>query len=201
MMTNDEALEVLLRLVHGDKERCDRLVASVTEAFPGKSMKWCIEKAIYDRRFGRKYSPEPSPGTALKEQLAQSRRDFPGMTEEWHWQRVSKVTPPPPPPPNPALSAPKLQHWGITGVVLKGEDEKPLAVSARDLQALVDAKRKMPKVQSSESSRRKLYRLLGGDVEQARRLVNRVRIANPDRTEQWAVEKAIYDLERDRQRS
>lgn len=102
------------------------------------------------------------------------------------------------PPPTPELSAPKVQHWGVTGVVLKSGEEKPLALSPRDLEALIEAKRKMPLGHSSEKSRRSLYKLLSGDIEQAKRLVNGVRIANPARSEQWAVDKVIYDLERDR---
>jgi hypothetical protein len=51
---------------------------------------------------------------------------------------------------------------------------------------------------ASEASRRKLYQLLNGDIEQASRLVQRIQSSHPERSEQWCVEKAIYDLERDR---
>jgi len=137
--------------------------------------------------------------------IKEIRGQYPAKSMQWCLQKViydlrhSKKVPPPPPPPNPGLSAPKLQHWGVTGVVLNSkEQEKPLAVSSRDLQALIETKRRMPSQQASEASRRRLYKLLSGDVEQARRLVQRVRIANADKSEQWAVEKVIYDLERDR---
>ncbi|MEX0271741.1 hypothetical protein AB3R30_21695 [Leptolyngbyaceae cyanobacterium UHCC 1019] len=137
------------------------------------------------------------------------REQYPAKSMEWCLQKVmydlrhgKKMSPPA------ALvnlivtpsTKPTLQHWGVTGAVLRGTEEKPLAMSSRDLKALAETKRKMPSQSASESTKRKLYKLLLGDVEQGRRLVEKVRIMNPDRTEQWAVEKAIYDLERDRLR-
>ncbi|MEM6253645.1 MAG: hypothetical protein AAF821_12060 [Cyanobacteria bacterium P01_D01_bin.156] len=48
------------------------------------------------------------------------------------------------------------------------------------------------------STRQRLMRLVNGNQAVAARLVERVRSQNPDRSEQWCWEKAIYDIERDR---
>ncbi|MEM9808674.1 MAG: hypothetical protein AAF959_25735 [Cyanobacteria bacterium P01_D01_bin.56] len=48
------------------------------------------------------------------------------------------------------------------------------------------------------STRQRLMRLVNGNQAVASRLVERVRSQNPDRSEQWCWEKAIYDIERDR---
>lgn len=44
----------------------------------------------------------------------------------------------------------------------------------------------------------KLARLMQGDKEAARRLVQHIRVANPDQSEAWCYEKAVEDLMRDR---
>jgi hypothetical protein len=44
----------------------------------------------------------------------------------------------------------------------------------------------------------KLLRLLHGDRAAALRLVESIKARNPDKSEQWSWEKAIFDLERDR---
>lgn len=166
-MDTNESLKVLLKLCNGNKEEAYSLVEAVRKQFPNKQILWCVQKAIYDRRFGKK----------------------------------SSITLPPPPPPNPSLCQPKDRTWGAKGVVIStaATNEKPLALSPQDLQALLEAKRKMAASKpSSEKSRKKLYCLLNGDIEAARRLVHRIRIANPECSEQWAVDKVIYDLERDR---
>lgn len=50
----------------------------------------------------------------------------------------------------------------------------------------------------SRATRQRLMRLVNGNQSVATRLVQRVRSQNPDRSEQWCWEKAIYDIERDR---
>lgn len=221
-MDTDVLLSTLLKLVSGDKERCFQLVKQVRSRYPNQTMQWCIQKAIYDLRYRKvvKLPPPPppnqNPGKALRQDLAQSRQDFIGKPEDWHWSQVTQksentVKPNPklarwgsePASPAPAAKSPSSPtpgggSWGAKGVKLNApEPEKPLAVSSQSLQALVEAKRKMVSPQSSEASRKKLFRLTG-NVETGRRLVQRIRVANPDRSEQWAVDKAIYDLERDR---
>ncbi|MEM9162094.1 MAG: hypothetical protein AAGC54_03375 [Cyanobacteria bacterium P01_F01_bin.4] len=47
-------------------------------------------------------------------------------------------------------------------------------------------------------TRQRLMGLVNGNRAVADRLVSRVRSQNPDRSEQWCWEKAIYDIERDR---
>lgn len=50
----------------------------------------------------------------------------------------------------------------------------------------------------SRATRKQLMRRVGGNAAVAQRLVERVKMQNPGRTEQWCWEKAIYDIERDR---
>lgn len=50
----------------------------------------------------------------------------------------------------------------------------------------------------ARSTRQQLMRRVGGNAAVAQRLVERVKMQNPGRTEQWCWEKAIYDIERDR---
>ncbi len=50
----------------------------------------------------------------------------------------------------------------------------------------------------SRRTRRQLLGLVGGNAAVAQRLVSDVGDRNPERTEQWCWEKAIYDIERDR---
>ena len=47
-------------------------------------------------------------------------------------------------------------------------------------------------------TRKELMRLVNGNRDVAARLVERIRLQNPGRSEQWCWEKAIYDLQRDR---
>lgn len=210
----EDLLPVLLKLVKGDKERCYELIKAIRSKHPEKPMHWCIQKAIYDVRFGKQpvkpnatlarwgggggefpttAKPGPQPANSSPVGTAKPASQPPNTS-------TAKARPlPPPPPPNPMLSKPKTERWGVHGVQLKASNEKPLALSTGDLEALLKAKRKMASSKpASEASRKRLFRLCNGNIDQARRLVQRVRVANPDRSEQWAVEKCIYDLERDR---
>ncbi|WP_346290795.1 hypothetical protein [Sphaerothrix gracilis] len=47
-------------------------------------------------------------------------------------------------------------------------------------------------------TQRELLRLTNGNQAVALRLVDRVKMQNPGRSEQWCWEKAIYDIQRDR---
>jgi hypothetical protein len=40
--------------------------------------------------------------------------------------------------------------------------------------------------------------MAGHDIERIKRLVDNVRLKNPDRPEQWYWDKIVYDMERDR---
>jgi hypothetical protein len=51
---------------------------------------------------------------------------------------------------------------------------------------------------AAKATRKRLLSLVGGNAAVAQRLVSDVQRRNPDRTEQWCWEKAIYDVERDR---
>jgi hypothetical protein len=56
----------------------------------------------------------------------------------------------------------------------------------------------MPKKQRvNESTKKQLYKL-AGNWDVVNRLVERIQLNNPTQSEQWAYEKAIWDLERDR---
>ena len=51
------------------------------------------------------------------------------------------------------------------------------------------------------STQRELLRLVGGNRDVAQRLVEQVQLRNPNHSEQWCWEKAIYDIQRDRRSS
>jgi len=42
---------------------------------------------------------------------------------------------------------------------------------------------------------------VGGNQDVAQRLVDQVQLRNPNHSEQWCWEKAIYDIQRDRRSS
>ena len=48
------------------------------------------------------------------------------------------------------------------------------------------------------NAERKLLRLVGGDRKYAARILNNLSQKYPGKSHQWYLEKAIYDLERDR---
>lgn len=52
--------------------------------------------------------------------------------------------------------------------------------------------------QTSPKLRKQLLRLLHNDRDTASRLLAQVKLQNPSRSMNWAAEKVIYDLERDR---
>lgn len=52
--------------------------------------------------------------------------------------------------------------------------------------------------QANPRLRQELLRLVGGDRQTANRLVNGIKQSHPEKSINWAVEKAVYDLERDR---
>jgi hypothetical protein len=53
----------------------------------------------------------------------------------------------------------------------------------------------------NSQTKRELLRLVGGNQDVAERLVEQVQLRNPNHSEQWCWEKAIYDIQRDRHRS
>ncbi|MGF1673557.1 MAG: hypothetical protein ACFCUV_07715 [Rivularia sp. (in: cyanobacteria)] len=52
--------------------------------------------------------------------------------------------------------------------------------------------------QANPQLRKQLLRLVGGDFRTANRLVAGIKQNHPEKSINWTVEKAIYDLERDR---
>lgn len=71
-------------------------------------------------------------------------------------------------------------------------EEKPLP-------PLVLAKAVVEPLRVRSITESRLLRLVNYDRQMAERLAESVRAKNPDKTEQWCWEKAIWDLERDRQ--
>ncbi|HEY9846976.1 MAG TPA: hypothetical protein V6D03_12370, partial [Candidatus Caenarcaniphilales bacterium] len=57
---------------------------------------------------------------------------------------------------------------------------------------------KIPIDQANSKLQKKLLRLLHNDRATASRLLSQVKLNHPERSINWAVEKVIYDLERDR---
>lgn len=166
----------------------------------------------------KKQQSERHPsGKTLRRRLAKSRKEFIGKSEQWHQANVKQTlkpstgrgiipsttapgakTPkpttkpntqkpavilPPPPPPNGKLSTPSVET--VPSVL-------------PDLAALVRAKRKQSVLQPASATSKNRLDSLTKDRRVSDRLVKTLMFANPDRSEQWAVDKAIYDLERDR---
>lgn len=80
-----------------------------------------------------------------------------------------------PAPPEPVNSPSKITRWGPQGVILGGKTTHS----------------------ADSSTKYKLY-YLTKDWNISERLVRQVLYNNPGQSEQWAYEKAIFDLERDR---
>jgi replication-associated recombination protein RarA len=57
---------------------------------------------------------------------------------------------------------------------------------------------KPPNFAVKRETEKQLLRLLNGDRRTALRLVENMKLRNPDKTEQWCWEKVIFDLQRDR---
>jgi len=179
---NDENLAILLKLCNGNKDEAYQLVETVRNNFPNKSMAWCVQKAIYDLRFGKK-SLKPNP---TLNRWGEGGGNFPSSPSPLpSLSPAAKVSPqlPPPPPPNFAPSTPK---------------PKPIAIpTLSELEALAKAKKRVRPQPANAATKHRLN-VLTKDERVSQRLVSRIKLNNPDRSEQWAYEKAIYEVERDR---
>jgi hypothetical protein len=159
----DELLPSVLKLVNGDKNRCCQLIREIREQYPAKPMQWCLQKAIYDLRYGKKVS-EPLLNPALAS--------------------------------NPK---PADKSWGVKSVIIGSQQaEKPSPISSRSLQASYKDKQQASSQPAQSKTKLQLIKLLNGDTRSAERLVENIRIKNPQHSEQWAYEKAVYDIESDR---
>lgn len=91
----------------------------------------------------------------------------------------------------------------IVGAAIVGTGAGVLALSAKRA-GYWGAGSKPGNYQSAQPAnprlQRKLLRLLHGDQAAAQRLLAHVKLTHPGRSADWAVEKVIYDLERDRGR-
>ena len=82
---------------------------------------------------------------------------------------------------------------GATGVILSlNRQNKTLSPQSAHQQHNTSIEQANPRL------RKELIRLVGGDHQTANRLVNGIKQSHPGKSINWAVEKAIYDLERDR---
>lgn len=179
----DELLPVLLKLVQGNKELCFELIEAVREQHPDKSMHWCIKKAIYDARFPKK-QVQPNPKLARWGTSGGSYQATAKPPSQPVSTPVATVKPlPPVPPPNPTLSKPQ---------------QTDLTISLSKLEALAKAKQKKIAAKPASGATKQRLDSLTKDRRVSDRLVHRLLLQNPGRSEQWAYEKAIYDLERDR---
>ena len=185
----DVLLASLLKLLNGDKERCFQLVEAVRNQYPGKSMQWCLEKAIYDLRWGKK-QVKPNPKLS---RWGEGGGNFPATSKPPTQVVPSHPQPaktnfqpslPPPPPPNPALSKPSV--------------EVPSSVALPNLKALVQTKQQTKVSKPASYATKERLRKLAGNQDVAERLVANLKSKNPYQSEQWIYEKAIFDLERDR---
>jgi hypothetical protein len=178
---DDELLPVLLKLVQGNKELCFELIKAVRERHPDKPLHWCIQKAIYDARYPKK---QVTPNPTLN---------------RWSQGETVPTKPlPPPPPPNPTLSKPKTERWGVHGVKLKAASPIPQTVSASTVETVARAKARGMNLQPANGVTKLRLDRLTKDAQVSERLVQRLLLLHPDKSEQWAYEKAIYDMERDR---
>jgi hypothetical protein len=185
-MNTDESLDVLLKLVNGNKDTCLQLVQKTCEAYPGKSMQWCIQKTIYDLRFPPK-TVKPNPKLNRWGERGGHYTALPTP--------AAKVEPAPKTKPVPLLPAPPPN---ITLATPQPPPQETVPLVLPDLTALAKAKRKKASTQpASAAIKHKLYTLTK-DYRVSDRLVRRLQVDNPDRSEQWCYEKAIYDVERDR---
>lgn len=101
-----------------------------------------------------------------------------------------------------------LNELGIQAQKVLNETEELIEDAIARGEAEVNGWNMSPKSQPSNNSepsppspqlKRQLYRLIGGDMELADRLLTKVRQKHPNQSEDWYWEKVIYDLERDRQ--
>lgn len=82
-------------------------------------------------------------------------------------------------------------------------DVEPIAESTpiQPKRPAVKRKRKRPRLRGKNRKlHQKLLKLVGGDANTVERLVQAVQTRHPHQDRQWYYEKAIFDLERDRQR-
>jgi hypothetical protein len=109
------------------------------------------------------------------------------------------------PPPPPTKVNPARQRF-TEGIHRRNSPKplvttKPVANTPNTVgEALQQARQKpkRPAQPASAATKWELERLVHSDKNTAERLAAQVAFANPDKSEQWCWEKAIFDLERDR---
>lgn len=86
-----------------------------------------------------------------------------------------------------ALSAKKAKHSAVLS-----------SIPSRSITSKLDEESSIRIEQASRKLQKKLLLLLHDERALANRLLNQVKLKNPNKSVDWYVEKVIYDLERDR---
>ena len=139
--------------------------------------------------------PKHQPSPQQRKQEALNRRFLDAAT--------SKPSPPPKstPKPQPIQESPPPKPKDTTYSYQKSDIP---ALHRTEVVGVPEQKAAAPKTRFTSSvssvTKIKLYKLCGDDAKTAERLVSGVRFNNPQQSEQWCWEKAIWDLERDRGR-
>ncbi|MEO1374907.1 MAG: hypothetical protein AAFW70_11405 [Cyanobacteria bacterium J06635_10] len=82
---------------------------------------------------------------------------------------------------------------GTAGIIWSlNRQNKPFSTQSANRQGNISIEQANPRL------RQELLRLVGGDRQTANRLVAGIKQSHPDKSINWALEKVIYDLERDR---
>ncbi|MEM9923223.1 MAG: hypothetical protein AAF915_05625 [Cyanobacteria bacterium P01_D01_bin.50] len=82
---------------------------------------------------------------------------------------------------------------GTAGIIWSlNRQNKPFSTQSANRQGNISIEQANPRL------RQELLRLVGGDHQTANRLVAGIKQSHPEKSINWALEKVIYDLERDR---
>jgi hypothetical protein len=145
-------------------------------------------------------SVQPSSGDRKWEKASRHQ------IQQQHRQRVSQSPSPPKPPDPPVLPVTDLSENQIAEPIKKWEPRAEDSELLEDLNRAMNRKDKQnrqpidlkPTPKPVDLSTKSKLLKLAGSWERVDRIVASVQLKNPNRTEQWCWEKAIWDIERDR---
>ncbi|MEH2374907.1 MAG: hypothetical protein V7K15_17950 [Nostoc sp.] len=115
--------------------------------------------------------------------LAKQRQLYPGKSDNWVLQQVISD-----------LKLNKPQEQIQTEVSLSPPSHRPLA----DLKKIKRQPNKLKRVPKNNPLYKELLNLLSGNQEIANRLITRQQGLNPDKLDNWILEKVVGDIKRDR---
>lgn len=139
-----------------------------------------------------------TPMTNANSAIAHLQKVMPGQSDAWYSRIADEIT-------AGRMPLPKIDNAEVPTIATK--TERPAASprpSAHIPNTVGDAMRQAkqritrPAQSANATTKWKLERLVHSDKKAAERLAAQVAFANPNQSEQWCWEKAIYDLERDR---